>query len=325
MGCTIAGFFVAAAFGEVAGLWGSAQGIFVGVAIGLTNTLFHTFYLEGQRGRWIKQLPFLVVVAIRSLVIIVSVMVAIRLAPVFLPPLSANAFDWLAFETATAVVASCFVVFGFSFVIQMNSLLGQGVLGNFLRGRYRKPNEEFLTFLFIDMIGSTGIAEKIGSTAFLSLLDQVARDFSDIVLENGGSIHKYVGDGIIVTWPSQSTTSTLRAIESFFSFKEKIRHKQQEYESTFSHCPGFRGALHGGEVVVGEMGDVKREIVFLGDTVNTVARMVSVAGEIVAELVISSTTLEGIVLPRFLTQSNLGPRQLRGREFPIELATLSAN
>lgn len=320
--CAIGGYFVAASFDEVSPFWGSAQGIFIGVTIGLSNSLIFTFYLEGSAGQWVKRLPFLAVILIRSLVILLIVMTAIRLSPILLPPLSNSGFSWFDLETSAAVILSCFAIFLFSLMVEINRLLGQGVLGNFVRGRYHQPNEEDLTFLYIDVVGSTGIAERVGPTAFHAILDSFARDLSDVVLEYGGKIHKYVGDGVIITWPAKDASSTLPAIKCFFAFKQKIESRLEHYQTDLGYFPEFRGALHAGTVVVGEMGDVKREIVYLGDTVNTVARILSMAGDMKESFLVSNKVLGEIKLPEDLTDKNLGPTHLRGRQHAIELTSL---
>ena len=58
-------------------------------------------------------------------------------------------------------------------------MLGQGVLRNFISGTYHRPHEEDRIFLFIDVIGSTGIAESIGAIKFHALLDQFFYDLTD--------------------------------------------------------------------------------------------------------------------------------------------------
>lgn len=250
-------------------------------------------------------------------------MASIRLAPLVFPPLSDGVFDWFDRDTFFAVVASCFAIFCFSLMTEISHLLGQGVLGNFFRGRYHQPREENLTFLYIDIIGSTGIAERVGPMAFHAMLDRFARDLSDIVLECGGKIHKYVGDGIMVTWSAGERATARRAIDCYFMFKEKIEGRREQYISAFGQCPDFRGALHGGPVVVGEMGDLKREIVYLGDTFNTTARILSLAGERGEDLLVSSDTLKGAAVPDTLTAEALGATHLRGRVLPIELSAVS--
>ena len=68
-----------------------------------------------------------------------------------------------------------------------------------MTGRYSRPRVEERVFLFVDLEGSTFAAERLGPQRFLSLLDTIAFDMADAVLEGGGTIHRYVGDELIVT------------------------------------------------------------------------------------------------------------------------------
>lgn len=321
--CGLGGYRVANIYGVVTPLWGLAQGAFIGVFIGSSYAGIYTFYLESPRGHWFRQLPFLATMTMRFLVTLLIVMLSIRLAPIIFPHLSDGNFSWMDKDTSSAVILASLAVFIFSLVTEISRLLGRGVLGNFVRGRYHHPREEDLTLLYIDIIGSTGMAERIGPTAFHALLDTFARDLGEVVLEHGGQIHKYVGDGIIVTWPDVSETSRNSAIECYFEFKSKIAHRSKYYASKFGQAPEFRGALHGGTVVVGEMGDLKREIVYLGDPVNTVSRILSMAGERQEDFLVSTEMLNTLELPEELTARRLGSSNLRGRKVSIELSSLS--
>ena len=64
------------------------------------------------------------------------------------------------------VLFSLALSFVFTFMFEVNRLLGQNVLLNFITGRYHKPRLEERILLFIDMEGSTGLAERLGPLAF---------------------------------------------------------------------------------------------------------------------------------------------------------------
>jgi adenylate cyclase len=76
----------------------------------------------------------------------------------------------------------------------------------------------------------------------------------------------------------------------------------------------LRYALHAGPVVTGKMGDMKREIVFLGDTVNTAARLEETARQQDCDLVVSQTVLDRLVdLPAELPVRALPNAAIRGK------------
>ena len=83
--------------------------------------------------------------------------------------------------------------------------------------------------------------------------------------------------------------------------------------------PYCRAGLHCGPVIVGEMGDFKREIAFLGDTVNTTARIQEACKEYGADLLVSSELLNKLQVPRDYKVTSLGEIRLKGKDKPMEL------
>jgi adenylate cyclase len=79
-------------------------------------------------------------------------------------------------------------------------------------------------------------------------------------------------------------------------------------------------AMHAGPVVTGEVGDIKREITYLGDTVNTAARIAGECRQYQALVLASAASLSGAALPVGLSRIDLGPVKLRGRSEPVALA-----
>ena len=98
------------------------------------------------------------------------------------------------------VLFSLAIAFVFAFMYEVNSLLGQNVLTNFITGRYHKPRLESRVFLFLDMEGSTGSAERLGPLAFHRLLNRFVLDLTEPIVAAHGEIHSYVGDELIATW-----------------------------------------------------------------------------------------------------------------------------
>src|SRR3546814_5763134 len=93
--------------------------------------------------------------------------------------------------------------------MEMAQLLGPGVLGDLMRGRYHQPRRENRLFVFFDMRGSTAIAERIGDVAFHRLLNRFFIDLTEAVLPWHGIVHKYVGDEMI---RSEEHTSELQSL-----------------------------------------------------------------------------------------------------------------
>ena len=89
--------------------------------------------------------------------------------------------------------------------------------------------------------------------------------------------------------------------------------------------PAFRGGLHGGTVTAGEHGDLRRQIVFVGDILNTAARLQEYAKRMGLDLVVSRTLLDRLGLPAGITAIPCGELDLRGKETRVTAYGLTAS
>ncbi|MDA3900555.1 MAG: adenylate/guanylate cyclase domain-containing protein [Spirochaetes bacterium] len=156
----------------------------------------------------------------------------------------------------------------------INQLLGQQAMQRLFFGKYLRPVKEERVFMFLDLKGSTTIAEKIGDIKFHSFLDDFFSDIVSAILECRGEIYKYIGDEIIITWTIKNGLKKQNALKCFFLIKDKIDYLEKKYTAKYSIIPQFKAGVHCGTVVVGQMGDIKREVAFLGDVMNTTARVI---------------------------------------------------
>jgi adenylate cyclase len=219
----------------------------------------------------------------------------------------------------SATILTLGLSFTGAFVLMLRRMLGPNVLLNFFTGRYYTPVEEERIFMFVDIVSSTTIAEKIGNLNFHVFLNDFFYDITDAILSAKGEIYKYVGDEIIVSWRVSDSISNNRCIQSFFEIKQSVEKKKQTYLNKFGFFPYCRAGLHCGPVIVGEMGDFKREIAFLGDTVNTTARIQEACKEYGADLLVSAELLNKLQIPRDYKVTSLGEIRLKGKDKPMEL------
>ena len=87
--------------------------------------------------------------------------------------------------------------------------------------------------------------------------------------------------------------------------------------------PEFRAALHAGPVVTGEMGDTKLEIVLLGDTVNTTARIEQACRELDRAILVSAEALALINLPNGTESERMPPAALKGKSRQARLYAIN--
>ncbi len=214
------------------------------------------------------------------------------------------------------------VVFLLLLALQIVRMIGPQVLVNIMLGKYHRPREEMRIFLFVDLIGSTALARRLGDLGTQKLLSRFFFDISDPIIEHGGEIHAYVGDEAIITWPYDKGLRDARCVRCYFAIEKVLRDKADRYRSRFGTEARIRAGLHGGPVVVGECGDVKSAIVYFGDTVNTTARLEEEAKRLGKQLIVSADLLQAISLPGGIAAQPLGNITLRGHDTPTPLYAL---
>jgi len=221
-----------------------------------------------------------------------------------------------------AFVAGSIISVVFTAWYTVDHLLGAGVLAGLLTGRYHAPRYEDRVFLFADLAGSTPLAQHLGGLRFHNLLNELFAKLGPVVDRFGGSVHSYVGDEVIVTWPAGRGIADAACLRCALEMLEVVANEGPRFEAEFGTVPRLRIAMHGGEVVAGEVAGLKRQIVFSGDTINTVARIEAVAGETDRSLVISGELLVRLEMPANVRVEPLGEYQLKGRDAPTELVAI---
>ena len=300
-----------------------ARGALAGLAISMPVYVFDLALNASAVGHELRRQPFVVDVGIRTLGYLLLIVLGLALAATVVGAPVVGAGGYL----APVTVAIAFTVaLAANVVWQLNRSLGQGALVSLVTGRYHRPRIEERVFLFVDLQGSTAAAERLGPQRFLTLLDRIAFDVADAVLEAGGEIHAYVGDEVIVTWRAEDGLRDARCIQACFQMLDAVSRHAATYDGDFGLVPRFHAALHVGTVVVGEMGDLHREIVFLGDTVNTTARIEAASGELDRDVLASRDLVDRLPgLPAGVVSVALGPIALRGKAEPLELCAIERN
>ena len=171
------------------------------------------------------------------------------------------------------------------------------MLINFITGRYHTPRLESRVFLLLDMEGSTGLAERLGPLAFHRLLNRFVLDLTEPIVAARGEIHRYVGDELIATWKLEEGVADGRCVAACFAAIDQLARRAPDYRREFGAAVTVRAGLHCGPVVTGEMGSVKREIVFLGDTVNTAARIQDLCRQTGDRVIASADLVDRLELP----------------------------
>ncbi|MEM1135499.1 MAG: adenylate/guanylate cyclase domain-containing protein [Bacteroidota bacterium] len=211
------------------------------------------------------------------------------------------------------------------FYSEISENIGHRVLINFFTGKYHTPKEENRIFMFADMKSSTSIAEKIGHVKYFELLKEYYFDLSDAIVKYSGEVYQYVGDEIVVSWEFKAGIRDNNCIKCFFAMKKDLKKRTDWYMKSFGVLPEFKAGYHFGKVTTGEIGALKKEIIFTGDVLNATARIQGLCNHYQVDLLVSNDLKKNLELATEFKVNLLGENELRGKTEKIKLCTVTQN
>jgi adenylate cyclase len=204
---------------------------------------------------------------------------------------------------------------------EINLKFGPGNLFKLLLGRFHKPQRDRRIFMFLDLRSSTGIAEKLGHIKVSRLLQDCFTDLS-VVRNYKAEIYQYVGDEVVLSWSISNGLENLNCIKAYFSFQHLLESRSDFYKKKYGLVPFFKAGLNVGDVTIAEVGQIKREIAFHGDTLNTASRIEGMCNEYEKDLLLSQALKELIEERKELKIHMVGEVQLRGKSEPLKIYSI---
>ena len=184
-------------------------------------------------------------------------------------------------------------------------------------------NEREVTILFADIRSFTRLSEGLAAHDVVSLLNEIFQLASDIILERGGTIDKFIGDSVMAYFgaPVPQADHALRAVTCAVEIQRAVERRNSH---AAARAPGqpMRASvsigigIHAGTVIVGNIGSDRRtDFTAVGDAVNVAHRLEKLAqpGEILVSEAVQRR-VRGALRMRFE-----GERQLSGREEPVHV------
>lgn len=205
-------------------------------------------------------------------------------------------------------------------VVQVEELMGRRMFLGFLLGRYEKPKAEERVVLTMDLVDSTGLAERLGDLRYYRFLNTTYSLMTEALLHNEAEIHKYVGDEVIFNWPMRVGVRYENCLDLYFDIMERIERHRDELMNEFGAVPRYRAAVHGGRVISAQIGHIKRAIDLSGDVMNSVSRMLGLAKEMKVDILASAELLQRI--PKVGERFKVGPQHtvpVKGRRREVRV------
>ncbi|MDA9389160.1 adenylate cyclase [Bradyrhizobium sp. CCBAU 45394] len=188
----------------------------------------------------------------------------------------------------------------------------------------RIGQERYLVSLFVDMRGSTQLAEKRLPFDTVFIVNRFLGAVSQAVVENGGQPNQFVGDGMLALFglsadPQEACRQALKAAAGIATHIDELN----ELLSHDLRQPiRFGIGIHGGEVIIGDIG-YRDHIVFtaLGDAVNVAARLQDMTKTLACEAIVS----EEVRRTAGLADDALPQQEvaIRGRDEPMAVRVVA--
>lgn len=301
------------------------QSIAAGICIGffIPFTLF--FYSNKIADKYLIKLNLLILLAFNTIVhVIVISVIAVFFVVIFylkgdFHQIFANTNFFYSRYLMIGIGFGLGLALIFNFFHILNTLIGRRVLGKLFIGMYRNPIEVDRVFMFLDIKSSTTIAEKIGHIKFLSLVNDFFYDIVEPVRQTKGEIYKYVGDEAIITWKTKDGIKESNCIQCFFLIQDVIEKRKEYYLKKYGLVPEFKAGLHGGLSVTGELGYTKREIAYMGDVLNTTARIEEACKTYDESILISGGLKSQLDNQDKFNFTEVGKTKFRGKEQEMSL------
>lgn len=146
---------------------------------------------------------------------------------------------------------------------------------------------------------------------------------TDPIIRHEGEVYQYVGDEVVITWKAKEGISRNNCVVCFFDIEENLKTHGPEFEKKYVLIPYFKAGKHLGEVTTGEIGSLKKVIVYTGDILNAASRIQALCKSYQRSLIVSKEIIAVLDDTSALALETLGSTQLRGREEPAELYSVS--
>ncbi len=192
------------------------------------------------------------------------------------------------------------------------------------------PREQKVAVLFADIMGFTTLCERAEPDEVVALLRGYHDRLGQAVFDHGGTLDKYIGDGLMATFgtPDPAPDDAARALRCALAMIAALEDWNRERGATGLAPVRVGVGLHYGAVVAGDIGNARRlEYGVIGDTVNIASRLEHLTRGLGSPLVVSAPLIEALpeadagLRARF---KDGGPQEVRGRASGVRVWYLSS-
>lgn len=185
--------------------------------------------------------------------------------------------------------------------------------------------QQDVAVLFVDIVGFTRLAEDMTPDEVIVLLRDFHGRMERCVFDHGGTLDKYLGDGVMATFgtPRAGPRDSANAIACGKAMLAEIGNWNSERDNHGRSPIHIGVGVHYGPVVLGDIGSARRlEFAVVGDTVNVASRLEALTRDLAVDMIVSedaAASAAGSDVAADLSAAD--PQPLRGRAAPLAIRT----
>ena len=199
-----------------------------------------------------------------------------------------------------------------------------------LAGRDKPLGEvrsQSVVVMFVDIVGFTKMAEMASAEDTVKLLREFHARMEKAVFDNQGTLDKFLGDGLMITFgtPVPGDEDAANAINCSLQMQKSMDSWNVERQRRGEKAVRVSIGVHCGDAVLGDIGSERRlEFAVLGDVVNVCARLESMTRQIGVPVIVSNAVVQAAGGEAFAKQAGFnhhGPVDVRGRDESVDIWT----
>ncbi len=178
-----------------------------------------------------------------------------------------------------------------------------------------------ITVLFADIRGFTTLSEHENPEKVVGLLNRYFTAMTEIIFEHGGTLDKYIGDGLMAIFgaPTATPNDAMNAVRAAIAMQKRLIILNEELRLAGFASINVGVGLHTGEATIGYVGsDQRSEYTAIGDTVNVASRLEGAAKG--GQILVSEAT--AAAAGNIFSMTQMAPIPVKNRVQPINLFEL---
>ncbi len=181
-----------------------------------------------------------------------------------------------------------------------------------------------VTVLFSDLIGFTTLSEKGDPEALVAQLNEYLSRMTSVVFSNGGTLDKFIGDGIMAVWGNVRSLGIAEdakhCARAALGMRRELRQLNQQWREEGRMGFGMGIGINHGEVIVGNIGSHERmDPTVIGDSANLASRIEGLTRVYGLDILVGATAAELVRDEVYLR--SVARVQVKGKTKPVNVFT----